>query len=990
MAIVDQDTFIDNLPGREGEMNPTQPTPEVQKEKSHPLMRTLDSALRKENALTSIIFNGIQDTTVKDPDFDPFKNIENTEWADQADKFIYADSDEEVEEVKRRITEERRHSQILEESGWTGTVASMFAGIFDPTLLIPGTTAIKAGKLAARIHQGARSGATLGAVALGGQQLALAATQLEKTQQDAASAAVTGALLGGFLGAGAGALARTTKSAGDTLVTRVMKDEPDVSTRLAEDGTPQPRSVGAAEAVASKEDEGIANLNDLVAKNVSSVIPGLRSPTIQGLTSKFVTSREVTNGLFEHNFILGKNIHGKTSEVAVETQMKLDGAQFNKMHTEVRDIYLGMVGVTKGPLKEARALVNAKRGKFMSFQQFSEETAKAMRRNDEHAIPEIAKAAQRIRKEMDEFTVKMQEHKLLPEDLDVKTARSYFMRKYNNAKIIQNRNQFKGIVEDYLRKQKQKAGEDIEDDFISLDADKIISNILGQGDQALAMDDVVTHINTTGGKFTKERVFLIDDELIEDFLVSDAVEMSTSYLGQASSTVRLHDYLSTKGLDSVQDLRKDLLDEFEGQLAKLPEGSEEAVRLTKEFDKDLKLMNDQVSIITGQFGKKGKGDAAFRALRKYQVMRLLGGMTISALPDLAMPVFRNGLSNTIKDGYITMARSIKDSKLSRDELKDFFVGVELETNDLLRQITDPNHTVGQGRSSFEKVSDAATSGFAKLTGMTHWNNFHKRLAGQVSSARTLRAIDKWSRTGKMNEKEALRLSSLGIGPDSYKKIADNFKTHGQKSSGSYVGNYKHWDGETSRLFGAATLKDVDSTIITPGRGDIPRIVQETEIGKTIFQFKSFVASATNKVLLSGLQRRDKDVLTGFIGLLGLGAAAYTLKQKINGKKVDLSIESLLLEGFSRSGTGGLMGDAIIGLNPWMNSSRYAGLNAQGFLLGPSSNLISDVFTAGTEATKNLQENGELDSKDAKRISRLLPFQNLFYIRILMEHSGLNF
>ncbi len=42
-------------------------------------------------------------------------------------------------------------------------------------------------------------------------------------------------------------------------------------------------------------------------------------------------------------------------------------------------------------------------------------------------------------------------------------------------------------------------------------------------------------------------------------------------------------------------------------------------------------------------------------------LQLLGGMTVSAVPDLAKVVFTHGLTSTFRDGFLPMIRNYQDS-----------------------------------------------------------------------------------------------------------------------------------------------------------------------------------------------------------------------------------------------------------------------------------------------------------------------------------------
>jgi hypothetical protein len=86
-----------------------------------------------------------------------------------------------------------------------------------------------------------------------------------------------------------------------------------------------------------------------------------------------------------------------------------------------------------------------------SFRDFKEMVADAMRNGDQHEIPQVAEAAQFIRRTVfapwKERAIKAG---LLPEGVDVKTADSYFQRVYNHERIKARRTEFVDRVTDWL------------------------------------------------------------------------------------------------------------------------------------------------------------------------------------------------------------------------------------------------------------------------------------------------------------------------------------------------------------------------------------------------------------------------------------------------------------------------------------------------------------------------------------------------------------
>lgn len=992
MPRINKEEFLDQI---SQERTPIDDLVIKHKEKDHSLGSILEAAFKTENVVGSAITFGMDDRDITNRNYDPYTPLMERGRFDLLEGATWVDSDEELAEYIDRSDEKQEYQKILDESGWGGTLAAITAGTLDPTILIPGTGAIKATTKIGSIAKGFGAGAATGTIAAGGQEAILQQQQPGRPEEQIAYAGIAGAVLGGSLGGLLGAL--TTKDASQQLIKTILEttEEPKIridaktpSSAGAMQVSPETR-VGQLEA--DMKVEGLAGLNETVAKNVSGVFgKWSRSPLINGLTSQYLAMRQFTNSLFEHNFILGKNLQGKASVTPIESMIKIDQGNLTLKVDKIENLYYDYVGIT-GPAKGLRAQWKGRSPDTLNWKQFQEELDKALRNSDTHKIPQVEQAAKIIRQDLDDIKAKFQQLGMFADDVDVKGATSYFRRRYNIRAIQKDRNEFEQVLKNHFVRSGMAEAE------AEREAVQTSRNILGQGDQAIQLSGLGIESVTGAGTFTKERVLDIPDNDIAKFLEKSAVDNYASYVSQASGIIRLQEGLNKAAYDNLADIKKTMRDEKEirervfrdafdnGEITE-----KQMLKGVQALDKSLSEANKQVddfaSIITGRLGgPQNKMDKFLKNLRKFQTQRLLGGMTISALPDPAMPVFKNGILKTLKHGYMPLVRSIKASKMAKDEYKHFAVGLELMQNELLRVLTDGDFSKLSGKTRLDAIMDSTTDIFGKMTLNTYWTNMWKRQGAQVSSGRIFESIENFVKTGKIKDKEVTRLAQLGISKDDLPKIWEQFEKYGQKYKGSYISDFASWDNKALRdRFGAAILKEVDSTILTPGRGDIPVVFQSNQLLKTVFQFKSFTAAATNKILLSALQRRDANTLMGLTMLASLGTLSYAVKEAIAGRDhsdegFDFWAGKFATEGIPRSGMAGLMGDATFALNPWIATGRYAGLNAQSYILGPSANMIGDTYSAVHGVT-----DGELTEADKRKLTRLLPYHNLFWLRVMMD------
>ena len=180
-------------------------------------------------------------------------------------------------------------------------------------------------------------------------------------------------------------------------------------------------------------------------------------------------------------------------------------------------------------------------------------------------------------------------------------------------------------------------------------------------------------------------------------------------------------------------------------------------------------------------------------------------------------------------------------------------------------------------------------------------------------------------------------------------------------------------------------REFDLMVITPGQ-DMP-LAFGSETGKFFLQFKSFAFSSHHRILLSGIQRADADVLAQFTTAIVLGGLAANLKAELGGyeKKegvafwedaVDRSgLAGWLMEPYNMAGalTGGMT--SISG----EEVSRYKARSETEGLLGPSV----DMAFGMVEGINGIAS-GEASYRDIRKLMRPIPGNNLWYILPLMQ------
>jgi hypothetical protein len=177
-------------------------------------------------------------------------------------------------------------------------------------------------------------------------------------------------------------------------------------------------------------------------------------------------------------------------------------------------------------------------------------------------------------------------------------------------------------------------------------------------------------------------------------------------------------------------------------------------------------------------------------------------------------------------------------------------------------------------------------------------------------------------------------------------------------------------------------------------------------GALLLQFKSFAFSATQKMMIAGLQQRDSAALNGALLSVVLGGIVYMLKGELAGKPAvvpksldDPNWASFMGEAFDRSGLLGVLqeGNNLVekvsrgqlGLAALTGKpiSRYASRNTLQSVMGPTFGLAEDVLDIAGSAF----DERPWTRRDTHRIRQVLPYQNLFQIRSAIDkvEAGIN-
>ncbi len=935
----------------------------------------LMASLRTENTIGSFIAqeSGLPDSIVHDESFNPWDFMTEDEKLDEqfVDNAIRVDTVQELDAVRRQSDKERKDRQTLADGGATSFFTGFVAGVVDPINLIPvGGTAYKTYRAGNSILKAGAVTASVAAGTTAATEAGLHYTQLERTYGESALNVGAATLLGGILGAAPGAL----KQAFD--------NSPNIGKEIDESMNPEPVVASGQNSVLSKAQSvgaaGVDNKIRVQGDIAKAMSKGLGfDPLSRSLTSDLNETRVLATELAENPLAM-ENKSGTFVADSVETRAKIkDGLYFKAIENH------------EAQFKEYR-----KAGGTLKRREFNELVSKEMR-NPTSDDKFIKNSASGWRNELYEPLKKeMIDTKLLPEDVEVTTAVSYLNRVWNKEKIRSELDLFVNKTATWL-KESQGAKSDLTDEELKDLAREIATRITSTPDGRLPYDYKIGE-NTNKSKGTgktglkgplRERSFNIPDNLVEEFLENDVEVLGGRYLRGLAVDVEL---VKRFGDVNMTAELKEVSDQWD---LKIQEASKTDPKLARKYgkqkDRDIQsiaAMRDRMRGTYGQVDPDNFWVRSGRVARDLNYLRFMGGVVASSIPDMARIVMSNGIGSTFKKGLLPLIKNTNTFKVSAAEAKKYGVGTDVlmgGRSEIIADVAD----YSQGGTAFERGVRSMSNSFGRVNLMDYWTSGMKQLHAVVAQTDMADIMTK----GQYDD----RLRQLGISKADSENIAKELRKYGSKQDGVWIANTKDWDNQNlAQIWGGALRKESDRVIVVPGQ-EKP-LFMSSELGKTILQFRSFMFSSTQRMLIAGIQGQDAHFMQGLLGLTSLGMMAYAFKQWDADRPLSDDPAVWVTEGIDRSGVTGIimeMNNTVeklsnnnFGLRPALGiatpASRFASRSQAEAFLGPTfGSMLSTTMKIAGGAS-----DGDLAESDIRAIRRLLPYQNLILFRQLLDKA----
>lgn len=547
-----------------------------------------------------------------------------------------------------------------------------------------------------------------------------------------------------------------------------------------------------------------------------------------------------------------------------------------------------------------------------------------------------------------------------------------------------------------IRSDRDKLPEELE----SL-ADEIVDRIIGSPDGRLPYD-----LPTGGPKVgppsdgppprgpLAHREFMIPDERIKDWLVDDVEQVAHTYLGSIVPDVLITERFGD--VDMTQAFRQ-INEEYNAKM-RAAGSEEERIELRREQERVIGDLAAQRDRIRGTYGMTS--DTVMRnaariagAAGSLNVMADMGGSALSQLPDLSGPVFRHGFGTVFRDGWMPFFKGMTEGKKSaigkaKRQYNAMGIAVDMVHNTRnLDEVGEQYHP----RTKGERMLKGGAQAFMNVNLSAPMTDGAKTIAAVVAGNEIFRAT-KAVAEGKATKRQITDLAAASIDEEMATRIWQSFQESGAVEDGVYLPNTADWsDAGARRSFEGAVSREANIAVVTPGQEKA--LWLSNPVLKILGQFKAFIASSSVRILAANLQRRDAQTLQGLIGSIAMGMLGYKAYTMATGQPASERWEDWVKEGISRAGVLGWLDEGnsftskftrgqldlyrLVGADKPL--TRYASRGVLGALLGPTAGKIENLSQAvGALAS------GEFMAKDTRAARRLMPLQNLFYIRQLLN------
>jgi len=411
-------------------------------------------------------------------------------------------------------------------------------------------------------------------------------------------------------------------------------------------------------------------------------------------------------------------------------------------------------------------------------------------------------------------------------------------------------------------------------------------------------------------------------------------------------------------------------------------------------------------------GIKGDSDAAkiLRIIRAYNYVRSSGGFGISQVPELAGAMAEPGMQVLTQQMPVLadVFSRAKNGKLTNEFLAEceaiWASGTDHHIEQFAGHLDDYGTDFEVARSKLERGLHQLNRRASIASGFTAIDSLSRKWAAVA-------AVQRLANMAAGRKVSLKRLYELGLTPEKAQRVFDQINNPNvvdtvQGAFGKKVKriNFDKWtDPQAKADFIVAVDKYANRLVQTNDIGSTNRFMTD-ELGKTISQFRSFVANGWSKNTLHRLQMHDEEAARGALASWIAGSLAFVGQTYVQSlgrqdaekfRKDRLTPGSIAAVGWARSGWASVLpgvidnGLSIGGFDPLFKFGRYSGLDTTGILQNPSVQLGNSAIKTASAGVKLLRsaaggKDHRLTRAEAQSFMNLLPFGRVVGVQNFLD------
>lgn len=497
-----------------------------------------------------------------------------------------------------------------------------------------------------------------------------------------------------------------------------------------------------------------------------------------------------------------------------------------------------------------------------------------------------------------------------------------------------------------------------------------------------------------------------DGNLIGSLAITDLLENNAETLMHVYSRQILGHSAMSEVFRGMAKSPDDVIDSFDTIIARLrDEGRAEGLSASgmRRLESDLSKLETLHRAVVGlPLGRDTATADALRLMRSYQYIRVMNQVGFAQVAETGMILSNAGLRATLQQ--MPILRRIF-SRARSGELTDAFlreleavlaVGTDRLRNQVVARFDAHNAVVEFSGGRFQRTLERGMRFTNDVSFMAPVNIVLQRYAAAAG-------IQRWANIAASGHiPSRARLASMGLTAKEARAITGQLKKHATMEPGLFghritETNVNKWDDEFAASKFVIAMDKWSRRVIQ--ENDIGNLAQwmTTDLGRTIIQFRSFVAVAWEKQFLFNIQMHDWAAFTGLAWTMTFGGLAYIAQTYANSVgrsdrleflRERLSTSEIAAAAFQRSGYASFLpgvvdtGAQAVGLE---QPFAYGRTQLSSWLNNPSwdfaNGLIYRMPRAGLTA---LADDEEFTQRDARQFTRLLPYQNMLGVKNMVE------